>query len=121
MKSIKKFMSVAVPVIAVSMLVATPAQAETLFDRIRTITSNLPVIKEASIYIFFLIGLGAMGWAGMEMLKKSKGRDGGEVTWFSIGLKFIAGAILVGSTVFTDTMTQTFVGTSASSNVANIQ
>lgn len=121
MKNLKKFLSVVVPVIAMSMLVATPAHAETIFDRIRTITSNLPVIKEAAIYLFFLVGLGAVGWAGMEMLKKSKGRGGEDTTWGSIGIKFIAGAVLVGLTATTDTMTQTFVGGSASNSVANIQ
>lgn len=121
MKSLKKFWSVTVPMIAIGMMAATPARAETIFDRIRTFTSNMPVIKEFAIYLFFLAGLFGIGWAGMEMFKKSKGRDGGDTTWGSIGVKFIAGAILVGLTATTDTMTQTFVGGSTSSNVANIQ
>lgn len=121
MKKFKKLLSVVVPVIAMSMLVASPAHAETLFDRLRTITSNLPVIKEFAIYIFFLAGLAGVGWAGMEMFKKSKGRGGEDTTWGSIGIKFIAGAVLVGLTATTDTMTQTFVGGSASNSVGNIQ
>lgn len=121
MKNLKKLWSVSIPMIVVGMLVSTPARAENIFDRIRSITSNLPVIKEALIYLFFLIGLGAIGWALMEMLKKSKGRDGGDVQWSHIGIKVIAGAFLVAITATTDTMTQTFVGSSASSNTTNIQ
>jgi len=121
MKSLKKIWSVSVPMIVVGMLVSTPARAENIFDRIRSITSNLPVIKEAMIYLFFLIGLGAIGWGLMEMLKKSKGRDGGDVQWSHIGIKILAGAFLVAITATTDTFTQTFVGTSASSNSINIQ
>jgi len=121
MKSLKKIWSVSVPMVVVGMLVSTSARAETVFDRVRIITSNLPVIKEALIYLFFLIGLGAIGWALMEMLKKSRGRDGGDVQWSHIGIKFIAGAFLVAITVTTDTFTQTFVGSSASTSAANIQ
>lgn len=121
MKYSKKLLKVALPILAMSMMLATPAHAETIFDRIKAITTNLPVIKEAAIYIFFLIGLCGIGWAGMEMFKKSKGRDGGDTSWSSIGIKFLAGAVLVGLTVTTDTMTQTFVGTSASTSTTNIQ
>lgn len=121
MKFSKHFLKVAVPVFAMGMMMASPAHAETLFDRLRSITTNLPVIKELAIYAFFLVGLGAVGWGGMEMLKKSKGRDGGDVTWGSIGIKFIAGAILVGLTVTTDTFRQTVVGGSSSTSVSNIQ
>lgn len=121
MKSLKKFMSLAVPTVTISMMLATPAHAQTVFDRIRVFTSNMPVIKEFAIYLFFLAGLFGIGWAGMEMFKKSKGRDGGDTTWGSIGIKFIAGAILVGLTATTDTMTQTVVGGSASNSATNIQ
>lgn len=121
MKVSKQFLKIAVPVFAMGMMMATPAHAETIFDRIRAITTNLPVIKELAIYAFFLVGLGAVGWGGMEMLKKSKGRDGGDVSWGSIGVKFLAGALLVGLTVTTDTMRQTFVGGSSTSSVSNIQ
>lgn len=120
MKRFKKFISLAVPTVTISMMLAAPAHAETIFDRIRTFTSNMPVIKEFAIYLFFLAGLCGIGWAGMEMFKKSKGRGGEDTTWGSIGIKFIAGAILVGLTATTDTMTQTFVGSSASNSV-NIQ
>lgn len=121
MKNFKKLWSVAIPMIVVGMLVSTPARAETLFDRARIITSNLPVIKEALIYLFFLIGLGAIGWALMDMLKKSKGRDGGDIQWSHIGIKFVAGALLVTFTATTDTFTQTFMGSSVSSSTTNIQ
>ncbi|MEX5747531.1 MULTISPECIES: hypothetical protein [Massilia] len=116
MKLSKHFLKVAVPVFAIGMMVAAPARADTLFERLRTITSNLPVIKDLAIYGFFLAGLVAIGWAGMEMLKKSKGRAGEDTSWGSIGIKFIAGALMVALTGTTDTMTQTFVGTSTTSN-----
>ncbi|MDK6076227.1 hypothetical protein [Massilia varians] len=116
MKLSKHFLKVAVPVFAIGMMVAAPARADTLFERLRTITSNLPVIKDLAIYGFFLAGLVAIGWAGMEMLKKSKGRAGEDTSWGSIGIKFVAGALMVALTGTTDTMTQTFVGTSTTSN-----
>lgn len=121
MKSSNKFFKIALPVIALGLMVASPAHAEDIFDRVRTLTSKLPVIKDALIYLFFLIGLGAIGWALLEMLKKSKGRDGGDVQWSHIGIKLLAGAFLVAITATTDTFTQTFVGTSSSSNISNIQ
>jgi hypothetical protein len=121
MKRIKKFISLAVPAVTISMMLATPAQAETLFDRLRTFNTNMPVIKDFAIYLFFVAGLCGIGWAGMEMFKKSKGRGGEDTTWGSIGIKFIAGSILVALTATTDTMTQTFVGGTTSSNVSNIQ
>lgn len=116
MKLSKHFLKVAVPVFAIGMMVAAPARADTLFERLRTITSNLPVIKDLAIYGFFLAGLVAIGWAAMEMLKKSKGRAGEDTSWGSIGIKFVAGALMVALTGTTDTMTQTFVGTSTTSN-----
>jgi len=118
----KKTLQLALPLLAMGLMVASPAHAEDIFDRLQTITNKLPVVKTALIYTFFLLGLGAVGWGFTEMLKKSKGRDGGDVTWMNIGLKVAAGAFLVAITATTDTFTQTFVGTSASSsNVTNIQ
>lgn len=121
MKFSKKTLQLALPLLAMGLMVASPAHAEDVFERLQTITSKLPVVKTALIYLFFLVGLGGIGWGGMEMLKKSKGRDGGDVTWSSIGIKIIAGAILVAITASTDMFTQTFVGTSASRNATNIQ
>lgn len=121
MKYSKKALQLALPLIAMGLMVASPAHAEDIFDRLQTITGKLPVVKTALIYMFFLIGLGAVGWGVMEMIKKSKGRDGGDVTWSSIGIKIAAGAFLVAITATTDIFTQTFVGTSASSNSTNIQ
>jgi hypothetical protein len=121
MKFSKHFLKVALPVFAMSMMVAAPASASDLFERLRAITGNLTVVKDLAIYAFFLAGLFGIGWAGMEMFKKSKGRAGEDTTWGSIGIKFIAGAVLVALTATTDTMTQTVFGTSTStSSSANL-
>ena len=121
MKFSKKVLKVLLPALAIGLTIATPAHAEDIFARIKTLTSNMPVIKDAIIYLFFLVGLGAIAWGCTEMIKKSKGRGGEETTWTSIGIKFAAGALLVGLTVTTDTMTQTFVGSSASNSTTNLQ
>ena len=115
MKSSKKISKLLMPALLLGLMVASPAHADDFFARLKTITSNMPTIKDAAIYIFFLVGLVAVGWGGMEMLKKSKNRGGEDVSWSSIGIKFVAGALLVGLTVTTDTMTSTVLGSSTSS------
>ncbi|MBY0240023.1 MAG: hypothetical protein K2X55_11980 [Burkholderiaceae bacterium] len=122
MKISKQTLQLALPLFAMGLIVACPAHAAgtaDIFDRLSAITGKLPVVKTALIYLFFLLGLGAIGWGGMEALKKSKGRDGGDVTWSSVGIKIAAGAFLVAITTTTDIFTQTFVGTSASSTPTN--
>jgi hypothetical protein len=117
----KKTLQLALPLLAMGLTVASPAHAGDIFDRVQVITSKLPVVKSALIYVFFLVGLGAVGWGVMDMVKKSKARGGDDIEWSSIGIKIAAGAFLVAITATTDIFTQTFVGTSASSNVTNIQ
>jgi hypothetical protein len=114
-KSMKKLLSFAASLLVVGLMFAEPANAETIFQRVTTITSNLGSLKSLLIYAFFLAGLGGIGWAGMDMLKKSKDRGGDDVSWSGIAIKFIAGAVLVGLTVTTDTMTETFLGTTTTS------
>lgn len=115
MKFSKKISTVLLPALALSLMVSSPAHADDVFARLKAITSNMPAIKDAAIYVFFLIGLCGIGWGGMEMLKKSKGRGAEDISWGSIGLKFFAGCLLVGLTVTTDTMSSTVLGTSTSS------
>jgi hypothetical protein len=121
MKLSKNALKLAVPLVAMGLMVASPAHAEDFFDRLSYITSKLPLIKQFAVYAFFLVGVGALGWGLSEIIKKSKARGGDEISWMMIGLKIGAGALLVGFTVTTDIFTQTFVGSSASSNVSNIQ
>lgn len=121
MKVSKKTLQLALPLVALGLMIASPAHAEDIFDRLQTITSKLAIVKTALIYFFFLVGLGGIGWGGLEMFKKSKGRGGEDTTWSSIGIKLAAGAFLVAITATTDIFTNTFVGTSASSNTTNIQ
>ena len=122
MKFSKKNLQLALALLAMGLTVASPAHAADIFDRLQAITSKLPIVKTALIYLFFLVGLGGIGWAALEMHKKSKNRGGEDTTWSSIGIKLAAGAFLVAITATTDIFTQTFVGTSASSsNVTNIQ
>lgn len=115
MKSSKKFSKLLLPALALSLMVASPAHADDLFSRLKAITSNMVTIKDFAIYAFFLIGLCAIGWGGMEMIKKSKSRGGEDIQWSHIGLKFFAGCVLVGLTVTTDTISSTIFGTSTSS------
>lgn len=115
MKSSKKFSNLLVAALVLSLMVTSPAYADDIFGRIKSITSNLPTIKDGAIYVFFLGGLFAIGWGGWEMIKKSKGRGGEDITWGNIGIKFLAGSLLVGLTVTTDTITTTVLGTSTSS------
>jgi len=122
MKLSKKNLQLALALLAMGLTVASPAHAGDIFDRLQVITSKLPIVKTALIYLFFLVGLGGIGWAALEMYKKSKSRGGEDTTWSSIGIKLAAGAFLVAITATTDIFTQTFVGTSASSsNVTNVQ
>ena len=121
MKLSKKALKLALPHVAMGLMVASPAHADDFFDRVAYITSKLPLIKSLAIYAFFLAGVGALGWGITEIIKKSKARGGDEITWGMIGLKIAAGALLVGFTVTTDLFTQTFIGTSASNNVSNMQ
>lgn len=121
MKLSKKTLKLALPLVAMGLMVASPAHAEDFFDRLAYITSKLPLIKTFAIYAFFLIGMGALGWGIIEIIQKSKARGGDEIKWSMIGLKVVAGALLVGFTVTSDLFTQTFIGTSASSNVTNVQ
>jgi hypothetical protein len=116
----KKTLSFLTTLMIAGLMFAEPAHAEPLWDRIRTVTQNLGTVKELLIYGFFLAGLVAVGWGGMEMIKKSKDRGGDDVSWAGIGIKFIAGALLVGLTVTTDTMRETFVGGTAST-ITNTQ
>ena len=118
----KKYLSVAVPMLIIGLTIAEPAQAEPVWDRIKSVTSNLGTVKTLIIYIAFLCGLGGIMWAGMDMFKKSKERGGDDVSWGGIGIKFVAGAVLVGLTVTTDMMRETWVGGGdSSSNVSNNQ
>jgi hypothetical protein len=122
MKISKKTLQLALPLLAMGLMVASPAHAEDFFDRLQAITNKLPVIKTAAIYIFFLAGVFALGWGITEIIKKSKARGGDDISWLNIGLKVLAGALLVAFTATTDIFTQTFVGTSgSSSNTTNIQ
>lgn len=116
----RKLIPAAAALLVAGMMVTEPAQAATLFDRIASFTSSMPIVRNFLIYIFFVIGVGAIGWAGMEMLKKSKDRGGDDVSWSGIGLKFIAGALLVGVTVTTDTMRETVLGGSGTTSTINV-
>lgn len=99
----------------VSTVLAAPAYAApTIFDQIRTITSNLGAVKDLAIYGAFLAGLGALIWGGMDMIKKSKDRGGDDISWSGIGIKFLAAALLISVTVTSDVMKNTFLGGSTS-------
>lgn len=100
--------------LAVGLLMAEPAFASggDLFDRVSAINNKLPVVKTFMIYIAFLLGIGALIWAGTEMVKLSKADSrSDQATWSGVLLKGIAGAILVGLTLSSDTMQRSLFGT----------
>lgn len=118
----RTYLKIAMVMVFLGMAVAEPAQAETIWSRLANVTSNFGTVKTFIIWLFFLIGVGGIGWAGTDMLKKSDENNRDSVSWKGIGIKFIAGAILVGLTVTTDTIRETVLGTSASTtSTANFQ
>lgn len=121
-KSVSQKIAMAVAFLALSAVMAEPTYAADLFDRISVINSKLPVLKVAMIYVAFLLGIGALIWSGIEMMKISKPDQRGEATWSGILVKGVAGAILVGLTFFSDTMQSTLFGSStqAPSNTSMI-
>lgn len=111
-KSAVRTFAVAAAFLVLGAVMTEPVYAADIFDRISVINGKLPVVKVGMIYIAFLLGLGALAWAGVEMMKISKPESRGEATWSGILVKGIAGAILVGLTFFSDTMQSTLFGTS---------
>jgi hypothetical protein len=118
----RKLAAITSTLLMVGLAMSTPAHAETIFDRLRSLITDFSTVKTFLIWIGFLVGLGGILWAGMEMIKKSKNRGGEDVTWMSIGIKFLAGALLLSLTVTSDTMRQTALGTSATTtSTSNMQ
>lgn len=106
----------------IGVMAAAPAHADDIFDRIKAITANMSSVKTFIIWIGFLLGLGGMVWGGTDMFKKSNNRGGEDVTWKGIGIKFLAGALLLSLTVTSDTFRQTALGTAATTtSTANMQ
>jgi hypothetical protein len=118
----QKLATITAMLLVMGLTATTPARADDLFDMMANWTTKLANAKNLIIYFSFLAGLGGIVWAGLDMLKKSKDRGGEDVTWKGIAIKFVAGAILVGLTLSTDTMRQTVFGKSAaSSSTSNMQ
>jgi hypothetical protein len=118
----QKIAAITSAMLMVGLTFAAPAHADSVFDRIRSITTDLSSVKTFLIYIGFLCGLVGVIWAGNDMLKKSKDRGGEDVTWKGIGIKFVAGALLLSVTVTSDTMRETMFGKSATTtSTANMQ
>jgi hypothetical protein len=111
MKSTKMMAMLVALVLLSGVIMPAPANAADLFDRIAAITSKGGVIKVALIYIAFLVGIGGLLWGGLEMLKLSKPENRGEATWAGVGVKMIAGVVLIGLTATSDTMSETIFGT----------
>lgn len=99
--------------------IATPAHAADWFDYIAIVTNKLSILRTFLIWLFFIIGLGGVGWAVMEMFKVNDQSNRGDVTWKGILIKGVAGALLVAFTATTDTMRNTVFGGSSVSNSVN--
>lgn len=113
-KALKEFAAV---VIAVAGLMSvSSAEAVPIWDIVGTWTTNATKFKDALIYFFFLAGLGALGWSVMDMIKKSKDRGGDDVTWGKIGIKFLAGILLISITLTAGVGKDTVLNGVSSSN-----
>lgn len=108
-----KKLSFMVSFVLASLMFAEPAAAADIWERVKSITTGLSEVKPLLIYTFFLLGLGGIGWGGMEMYTKSQARGGDDVKWSGIGIKMIAGALLVSLTMTTDVMQGTVLGSSS--------
>lgn len=107
-------------VLAVGLLMTDIASAADIFDRLSAINSKLPVVKTTIIYVFFIGGLVALGAGVWDMIKLAKPENRGEIKWSMVLIKCVAGVLLIGLTLSSDTMQQTIFGTttSAPSNVS---
>ena len=121
-KKSRKLATVTTTLLMVGLAASSPAHADTIFDRLNALIAGFGTVKTFIIWIGFLAGLGGMVWGGMDMFKKSKDRGSEDVTWKGIGIKFLAGALLLSLTFTSDTMRQTFLGTGATTtSTANMQ
>lgn len=98
-------------VLAVSMAgFAEPAMAADIFDRFAYFTSRMGILKTFFIWLAFVFGWAFLIAGGIEMYKMSKPDQRGEATWKGVGVKFIAGAILVYLTMTNDVISETLFG-----------
>lgn len=80
-------------VIAAAFAVA-PAHAQGMINMANNMTRFFQVATQVVIAGGVLGGLGVIGWAVSQMIKKG-GDRGEDITWMSIGLKFVGGAFLL--------------------------
>lgn len=99
-------------------LASPAAEAGPIWDRIRALTTGMASVKDFLIYAAFLLGMAAVIKGLMDMWKKSNDR-GDQVEWSGIGLKLLAGAMLISFTVTSDTMKETFLGDGSGSTSVN--
>lgn len=105
--------------LVMSLGVSEAAMADDLFDRIGAITAKMPIIKNFLIWAFFLGGIYAVGSGGFAMWEKSKADSRSETKWSHIGIRFVAGVILVMVTTSTDLVSNTLFNKSATTNTPN--
>lgn len=95
------------------------AMADDIFDRVAAITGKMPIIKNFLIWAFFLGGIYAVGSGGYAMWEKSKPDSRSETKWSHIGIRFVAGVVLVMVTTSTDLVSNTLFNKSATTSSPN--
>jgi hypothetical protein len=71
-----------------------PAHAQGMINMANNMTRFFQVATQVVIAGGVLGGIGVIGWAVSQMIKKG-GDRGEDITWMSIGLKFVGGAFLL--------------------------
>ena len=105
--------------VVLSLSFSEAAMADDIFDRLSAITGKMPIVKNFLIWAFFLGGIYAVGSAGYAMWEKSKPDSRSDTQWSHIGIRFVAGVVLVMVTSSTDLISNTLFNKSATTSSPN--
>lgn len=76
------------------LFMVSPVHAQGMINMANNMTRFFQVATQVVIAGGVLGGIGVIGWAISQMIKKG-GDRGEDITWMSIGLKFVGGAFLL--------------------------